>query len=318
MPTQIFSTYSSDENRVTASTLAVLQSLSLQRFQRLLGQLIERPDLDFVTFQNQVSKGEAGVPDAVISASFRVSIETKIRRNAVRTDQLLKHLTGVNTSDAAVSLLLVLTPDEREPSVIGELGSESVVWASFARLDQAINELLRDPKEVVSEREAFLLRELQVMFVNEGLLASDSDVVIVAARHAWDEYKRFCAYVCQPDRSFQPVGRIAFYSQGQVYPLVPRIIETHECVEFSPNLHKGRLGKLVDDLLKNSLRQKGQSYKVMLLSEPDSKETIILEQPVINDMTTDTGRTWAFTLSQRYVSLDRLKRAKTTTGLVDE
>ena len=71
MSTQIFSTYATDENRVTASTLAVLQSLSLQRFQRLLGQLIEQPDRDLITIQNQVSRGEAGVPDAVISASFR-------------------------------------------------------------------------------------------------------------------------------------------------------------------------------------------------------------------------------------------------------
>lgn len=317
MSTQIFSTYATDENRVTASTLAVLQSLSLQRFQRLLGQLIEQPDLDLITIQNQVSRGEAGVPDAVISASFRISIETKIRRNAVKKDQLVKHLASVKASKALLSLLLVLTPDEREPAVIDALKSDAVVWASFTRLDQAINELLNDPKEVVSEREGFLLRELQAMFVSERLLASDSDVVIVAARNAWKEYQRFSAYVCQADRSFQPVGRMAFYSHGQVYPLVPRILETFENVEFSPKQHSGRLGKLVDDLLANSPRQPGQSYKVMLLSEPDSKDTVVLDAPVANDLVTDSGRTWAFTLSQRYVSLEQLKKAKTTSDLID-
>ena len=317
MSTQIFSTYATDENRVTASTLAVLQSLSLQRFQRLLGQLIEQPDLDLITIQNQVSRGEAGVPDAVISASFRISIETKIRRNAVKKDQLVKHLASVKASDASLSLLLVLTPDEREPAVIDALKSDAVVWASFTRLDQAINELLNDPKEVVSEREGFLLRELQAMFVSEGLLASDSDVVIVAARNAWKEYQRFSAYVCQADRSFQPVGRMAFYSHGQVYPLVPRILETFDNVEFSPKRHSGKLGKLVDDLLANSSRHPGQSYKVMLLSEPDSKDTVVLGAPVANDLVTDSGRTWAFTLSQRYVSLEQLKKAKTTSDLVN-
>lgn len=317
MPTGIFSTYATDENRVTASTLAVLQSLSLQRFQRMIGQLIERPDLDLITFQNQVSKGEAGVPDAVISASFRISIETKIRRNAVRKEQLAKHLISVTKSPESVSLLLVLTPDNREPSAIASLKSDSVVWASFARFDQVINELLDDSKEVVSEREGFLLRELQSMFATEGLLASDSDVVIVAARNAWKEYEQVSAYVCQADRTFQPVGRLGFYSQGKVYPLVPRILQTIDNVEFSLGRYSGDLGRVVDALLTNSTRQQGQVYKVMLLSPPTSEDTVTLAAPVSNDIVADSGRSWAFTLSQRYVSLERLKKAKVTSELVD-
>lgn len=318
MPTNIFSTYTTDENRVTASILAVLQSLSLQRTHRLLGELINDPDFAFVTFRNQQSKGEEGVPDAVISANFRISIETKIRPNAVRRDQLKRHLKGVEAAGVADSLLLVLTPDDREPSVIAELDDQRIVWASFVRFDQAINELIRDPKEVVSEREGFLLRELQVMFVSEGLLPSESDVVVVAARNAWREYEELSVYVCQPDRSIQAVGRMAFYSHGQIHPLVPRILEVHDNVEFTPKRHAGKLGTLVDALLKDSPRQEGEAYKVMFLSAPNSPDTVKLDGPIENDLKAETGRNWAFTLSQRYVQLARLQKAKRTSELVEE
>lgn len=51
------------------------------------------------------------------------------------------------------------------------MANKRVAWSSFSLLDQAINELLEYPKGVVSEREAFLLRELPVMVEAEGLLA---------------------------------------------------------------------------------------------------------------------------------------------------
>ncbi|MDP1560525.1 MAG: hypothetical protein Q8M16_03925 [Pirellulaceae bacterium] len=50
----------------------------------------------------------------------------------------------------------------------------------------------------MSEREAFLLRALQTMLAEEGLLANPNDVVIVAAPNAWPEYNELHAYICQP------------------------------------------------------------------------------------------------------------------------
>ena len=50
----IFSTYSTGENRVTASFLAVLRSLSLDRMQRILGALLEQSEfeLDYISRTN--------------------------------------------------------------------------------------------------------------------------------------------------------------------------------------------------------------------------------------------------------------------------
>src|SRR5436189_5786962 len=144
MAINIFSTYSTGENRVTASILAVLQSLSLQRTERLLGALLEQADFQLVQFENQPAKGGTGVPDAIILSTIRLLIETKIARNAVDPKQLQQHLKRLDEAGERTKLLLVITPDEQRPHVIDQLNDERVTWSSFAALDQAINDLILD------------------------------------------------------------------------------------------------------------------------------------------------------------------------------
>jgi hypothetical protein len=62
---------------------------------------------------------------------------------------------------------------------LANLTDARVAWASFAIPDQAIDELLADPQEVIAEREAFLLRNLELMLQEEDLLKSFADVVYV-------------------------------------------------------------------------------------------------------------------------------------------
>ena len=312
----IFSTYSTGENRVTASFLAVLRSLSLDRIQRLLGALLEQSEFELVRFENQPAKGgKSSVPDAIIQSSIRLLIETKITRNALNLQQIKYHLERLNETTEATALVLVVTPDDLRPSVLDSLNDRRVAWASFAALDQAIDELLADKYEVVSEREAFLLRELQNMLMAEGLIASETDVVIVAARNAWPEYNEIHAYVCQPNRPFQQVSRVGFYSKGQVYPLVPKILESHEAVEMKMGLYDGALGSLVARLVDEHRRTEGELLKVLMLSAPNSPDTLKLPQPIPNNMKSKTGKGTAFTMGQRYVSSEELLTAKTTSDL---
>ncbi len=313
----IFSTYSTGENRVTASFLAVLRSLSLDRIHRVLGALLEQSEFELVSFQNQPSKGAAGVPDAVIQSSCSLLIETKIKRNTANRKQLERHLERFEGATEANCLLLVLTPDTAKPRVFDSINDDRLVWASFAVLDQAIDEMLDDKAEVVSEREAFLLRELQDMLIAEKLIGTANDIVVVPARNAWPEYEKVHAYICQADRPFQPVARMAFYSFGQVYPLVPKILESHNHVEFDPSKQKGKMKTLIDTVLKNTTRKEGTAYKVMFLSAPDSPDTLKLEAPIPNDLTSKTGRPTAFTQNQRYISTERLITAKATSDLVE-
>ena len=221
-----FSTYSTGENRVTASLLAVLGSSSLGRIERLLAAMPEQSEFELVRFQNQPSKGGAGVPDAIIHASIRMLVETKTERNGLNEPQLRPHLKRLDEAKEQSQFLLVLTtPDDERPNIIDEIKDQRMAWTSFVLLDQAIDEMIADPHEVVSEREAFLLRELQNFFEAENLLASPNDVVIVAARQAWPEYEEFKAYGCQPNRPFQQVSRMGFYCKNRIYPLVPKILD---------------------------------------------------------------------------------------------
>ena len=315
----IFSTYKTGENRVTASILAVLHSLSFTRCQRILAALMEQSEFELIRFENQVAKGGKGVPDAEIISSCRLLIETKIKHNAVRTTQLQRHLERLSVGSERTQALLVLTPDSTQPAQIDEVNDKRVVWASFASLDQAINELLEDNKDVISEREAFLLRELQIMLDDEGLIRSEKDVVVIPAKHAWPEYLEFSAYACQPNRPFRCVQYLAFYHKNQIYDKVPKILESLESVVMEKGL-PGKLGKLVDRMLESlpgiPQREEGKAYKILLLSRPDAPETISLPNPVVNDLKSESGVPTAFTQNQRYVELTALKKARHTSELI--
>ena len=95
MAANIFSTYSTGENRVTASILAVFQALSLSRIERLLGALLEQSEFELVRFENQPARGGEGVPDALILSSVRLLLETKTSRNMVGAPQLKRHSDGL-------------------------------------------------------------------------------------------------------------------------------------------------------------------------------------------------------------------------------
>jgi len=318
MPSNIFSTYSTAENRITASVLAVLRSLSLGRIERILGALMEESEFELVRFENQIAKGGDGVPDGLIASSCRILLETKTSRNAVKLPQLQRHLAKLRGTNESTRVLLVLTPDDHRPAVIEELREASVTWASFSTLDQAIEELIADKKEVISEREEFLLRELQTMLLEEALIGSTKDVLVVPARNAWPEYQRIHAYVCQASRPFQKVERMAFYSAGQIQATIPRILDQRDSVQFIFGKHEGWVGELIDRLLSEKAREEGATYKILKLSNPEDPETLVLKAPVFNDLRSERGRPIAFTQNQRYVSLEKLLKAQKTSDLLQD
>jgi len=297
----------------------VLRSLSLNRIERLMGALMEQPDFELVRFENQPSGGGAGVPDAVVASSCLVLVETKRTRNAIDRDQLERHLNRLEDASERVRCLLVLTPDENRPAKLAGLPDPDgrLNWASFAALDQAIDDLLADKTEVVSEREAFLLRELQAMLLEEDLLSFEKDTVVVAARQAWAEYNQLHAYVCQPGRRFQPVKYVGFYADGKIQRVVPLIVAERDHVRMERGLHKDAFGPIVERLLDLGLREPFAEHKVLLLSAPDDPQTVRLDAAIVNDLRSTAGRVTAYTQGQRYVRLDDLRRAKRTSDLVE-
>jgi len=244
----------------------------------------------------------------------------KTARNALRLGQLHEHLANLEAG-AADERLFVVTPDVVQPSVIKNVGDPRVMWFSFAALSDAIDAALADPTGTVSEQARFLLRELQALLVEDALLDND-DVVVVAARDAYPEYLQHAAYVCQPGRAFREgLTHMGFYAHGAIQCEVPRILYQEDNVPFTTaevaRRHEGadqdrRIGDLIQTLLVAGPRQAGETFQVFLLSPAGDPDTVRLANPIVNDTTAASGRPWAWTMGQRYVSLARLTAAQVT------
>lgn len=331
MTSPLLSSYRTGENRVTASTVAVFERVGLP----LTGELLEAAtqagaDLVHVSFENQVTAGES-LPDARIGAHFDWWFETKTERGAYDAEgrgraQLRRHarlLAGV-----ADGWLFVLTPDPVRPAWFDVLDGvdpgvhDRVLWAGFRDLAEAARVVLADPTRTVGERNRFLLDELGALYEAEGL-TTNHDTVVVAARAAWPEYMSHGAYVCQANRSFRKgLTHLGFYTSGAVQPMVPAIRRHVPAVPWTPaqaTAYRAAgdvwLADLVDALLADGSREEGRALDVFELSPPGDPDTLTLAAPVANDTRTASGRPWAWTLGQRYASLDRLAAAKVTSDI---
>ena len=94
--------------------------------------------------------------------------------------------------------------------------------------------------------------------------------------------------------------------------------------------YSGLLGETVNKMLDLAIKEVGDENwhdggiqkfgagdvnQVVLLTAPDDPRTVKLAQSVKNDKKAKSGANTAFTMGQRYVSLAKLKQAKTTTEL---
>jgi hypothetical protein len=325
----LLSSYRGGENRVTSSTMAVLERIDLALVQELLGAATGAgSELRGVVFENQVT-GDGSVPDARISGRFSWWFETKTSSGAYAHDGHDRRQVRLHSQmlEEPESLLFVLTPDPSRPRWFDALDGVQdsvkarVLWLSFSDLADAMNRLISDPTRPIAEQTRFLLSELVALYEADGLLSTDN-TVIVAARQAWAEYQRFAAYICQPNRTFRDgLTHFGFYAGGAIQPLLPRIERHFVAVLFTGeeaqqlrSSGENRTADLIDQLLGEGLRTLGEYYDVLLLSDKNDAETIHLELPIVNDTVTAAGRPWGWTLSQRYTSLDKLRSGVTRTS----
>lgn len=147
-------------------------------------------------------------------------------------------------------------------------------------------------------------------------------VLVVAASRAIDDYAQYSAYICRPGRTFREVGWMAFYT-GEIQPIIPRVIAVFERVNFDEPGECRRLGASNPSVI-NALRGISQSLqrspaaqsaarKVIVLSGPESSDTIRLSRPISNDLRTDGGRVRPFVQGHRYVPLSLLTQEPLTT-----
>ena len=229
---------------------------------------------------------------------------------------------------------MLLTPDSSKPLLeeIVEADRNKVVWSNFVTLADAIEDILKDEKETPFEREAFLLREFVSMLHEDGLL-DPPGVLVVAARDAWPMYKHtpLSAYISHP-RTFRPSSHIAFYADGAIQPLVPKIEMTVDKVQLTQDGishleleegQKARAKELLEELLPKIKADPkyngfhGFTAKVLFLSAPNDGETVKLPQAIVNDKKDKSKtRRVPFTFGAPvYVTLESLKKACKTSDL---
>ena len=319
MSDNIFSTYSQGENRVTSTFVAVLKALSLNLNQIILRSCLdEDAQLDFFNFKDQPKKGKDGtVPDAILSADFKILVETKIKKNSLHSDQLKGHLKELNIDKR--SYLFIITPDDNNPIHSLDLpDSRNVKWINFINLGIIFQGILENYNP--SEKETYLIQEFLAMMDEEGLTQPERDVVVVAARQAWQEYLDYGAYVCQPKRSFRDVKYMAFYTDGEIKEVVPKVRTslareaTERIRNASDQRQKDEHAEKLREMVKAGIRNPNEDYQVILLSGPKDMDTKELNNPIPH---IDKGRGKAFTMGQRYVFLKDLKNAESTNTLMD-
>jgi hypothetical protein len=318
----LFSTYKQGENRVTSSMIAVFERIDVSLLEQLLAGATGETSLQMVSFANQPAGAGASVPDALIQARFAFWFEVKTARSALTIKQLEEHL--VNLGSATTDeRLFVVTPDPAEPAIIAELNDARVVWFNFAALNAAIDALLGDPTLLPGERTMFLLRELQALFRETGLLDAD-DTVIVAARYAYPEYIQNGVYICQLGRRFRlGLSRLGFYFQGAIREEIPTILRVYDDVLFAETEAARwetavdeidrRVAHAIRDSLATGRRESGKRYEVFILSPASDDATVKLACPIVNATKDYEGKPFAWTMGQRYTSLALLARPNVTT-----
>jgi hypothetical protein len=257
-----------------------------------------------------------------MSAQFDYWFETKTVPNTLGLKQLSEHYKNL-TPGTKHERLFIVTPDPERPAVLDSLDDERVIWFNFRAMADAIDEILDDTTTFVGEQTRFLLRELQQLFTEDGLLDM-ADVVVVAARFAWPEYNEHGVYICQPDRSFRPgLTHMGFYAQGAIQPKIAKILDQRpESVTFdSDTVKKCRVGSAIDNRIADAIeasldggtRSAGQPYRVFVLSRVDDDGTVPLDNPITNTTRAASGRTFAWTMGQRYTRLSALTKPGITT-----
>jgi hypothetical protein len=349
MSNLLFSTYNKGEDRITSTILAVLGRISHDFVTRLFSAFFDE-EIQMIQFENQPA-GKDSRPDARLHASFSYWIETKAEAGAVEVEQLKNHLKALDEESDSYDeqRLLVLTPDAEKPEALKQVQADDqkaregassegetsrIAWANFSGFVEEIEEILDgdidlEQDEIApTERERQLLRELvRFLYASDVVQTTADEVLVVAAGRAWGEYKQLDAYICQPERSFQPTERLAFYTNKAIKDRVPKISGRVENVRLDEEgIQQWKQANDVDDgdeiadqldELVEKLKeakgedggpdQYGESHKVLFLSPSEDEDTEALNKEIVHQ---DSS---AFVQKQRYVDADWLLDPSTET-----
>lgn len=162
----------------------------------------------------------------------------------------------------------------------------------------------------------------RVTEINRSRPNTVPDTVLIPAKQAWAVYNAVSAYVCQPQRAFRTVKRMAFYFQGQIMRDVPQILDRRDDVPWNPEevirlrstgtSFDRQLATIIEYTLANGWT--GPTQQVFILTRPSEKGRghRVLTRPIVHGR---TGAGSAFVHKQRYFHFSDLTSASTTAEL---
>jgi len=328
MANSIFSTYSTAENRVTSTILAVFEKLNSSTVTRILQVLMEDSTIELIKYENQVKSSDS-VPDGRIKGMFDYIIETKVVPNGINKKQIINHCKFLKYD---FSRLLILTPDFDYPKALKELDSkysDNIIWGNFDRIIEGINSVIQE-SILLLDREKFLLLELKEFLINQRLTSEDytRKALIIPAGSAWGFYKKYSIYKCQANRTFQQSSYMGFYADGQIKEYFPKILgyienlniqidnlNTVEIITLNGAKEQDIRNRIIE--IKKNLQPNewNENFKYMILTEISNPETHKNNNPIYNDKTSYSDKGTAFVQRQTYLNIDEIKGKKYTSEL---
>lgn len=329
----LFSTYSTGENRVTATIISVLERINIQIFNEIIRFIEGESTIELIKYTNQDVNNNS-IPDARIMAKFDYLFETKIVPNSVDVEQINNHIQNM---DEDFSKLFVLTPDENEPEQLKTTTNyDKIKWFNYNHLLEALEGVIED-SDIITYTEKYFLNELINFLYYENLILEDvsNKALIVPAKDAWDEYLNYSAYFCQANRFFQRANYLGFYKDGQIKKKIPKILgyinsldlqnEDIQNIDDKRIILTGVNGTNHDDFKRkllglkenniNQLERWAGFLKFVLLTDANHTSTITLENEIINDKKSSTGKNTAFVQKQTYISTEEINNVNYTSEL---
>lgn len=146
------------------------------------------------------------------------------------------------------------------------------------------------------------------------------DTLIVGATQAWPLFVNHGIYVCQPGRNFRPSEYLAFYSDKEIKPVIPKILHRRDHVPWTAQ-EASRLASLsgdshrIDRKISKAITASmsegwtGGRYQIFLLTKNEDPRSIKLPSAIPH---LRKGRGSAFVQGHRYASHHSLQAAEDT------
>ncbi|MGK2954704.1 MAG: ATP-dependent nuclease [Solirubrobacterales bacterium] len=161
---------------------------------------------------------------------------------------------------------------------------------------------------------------------HSAAMSEDGDALIVTGQHDYARYQSTGAIVLDAEQQLpDSVTHVAFYNRA-IQPVVAAILDDHPNRLFSPSTcdqlrSTGRatdavVAKLIGEAIRTDSTMVGSSHRVLVLSESDGEETIVLPAPIKNTKQS-RGRPVAWTVGPRVIPVRALAAAPSTTDELD-